>query len=164
MILYIIRHAWAEEQGDSAGADDCQRPLTPEGQERFARIVKALAQRGFAPQLVATSPLLRCRQTADLVAKYVPGRPKVIERNDLAPGSDLSGILRWTGTLANDLEEVAWVGHAPDVGHLVAALIGDEESCIRFAKGAIAAIRFPGPPGIGEGELYWLVTAKVLGC
>jgi len=164
MILYIIRHAWAEEQDGSAWADDCQRPLTLEGQERFAQVVKALAQRGFAPQLVATSPLVRCRQTADLVATHVPGRPKVVERNELVPESDLAGILRWTGSQAGDIEEVAWVGHAPDVGFLVAALIGDEESSIRFAKGAIAAIRFPGPPGIGEGELHWLVTAKVLGC
>jgi phosphohistidine phosphatase len=164
MILYAIRHAWAEEPGGSAWADDCQRPLTQEGQERFGQVVKALAQRGFAPQLVATSPLVRCRQTADLVAKHVPGRPKVVERNELVPGSDLTGILRWSGSQGGDIEEMAWVGHAPDVGRMVAALIGDGEGSIRFAKGAIAAIRFPGPPEIGEGELYWLVTAKVLGC
>jgi phosphohistidine phosphatase SixA len=54
--------------------------------------------------------------------------------------------------------------HAPDVGRLAAALIGQPEGQIRFAKGAVAAIRFDGPAIAGNGELQWLVTAKVLGC
>ncbi len=162
MILYILRHAWAEESG-GAWADDFQRPLTPDGRKRFAGVAAALVERGFAPQRVATSPLVRCRQTADLVAKHLPGRPMVVERNELAPGCDLEGILHWTRTEAGDLEEVAWVGHAPDVGHMVSALIGDGGSYFRFAKGAVASIRFPGMPGLREGELCWLATAKILG-
>jgi phosphohistidine phosphatase len=164
MILYIIRHAWAEERADPAWTDDYQRPLTEEGKERFAKVVKLLADRGFAPQLIAASPLVRCRQTADIVAKLAPNRPKVVERSELAPGSDLDGILHWTRSQAGDIEEVAWVGHAPDVGRMASALVGDESSAIRFAKGTVAAIRFPGPPEDGAGELYWLVTAKLLGC
>ncbi len=164
MILYLIRHAWAEEQGDLQWTDDRQRPLTEEGKERFARMVKGLVDRGFAPQLVATSPLVRCRQTADIVAKHSPERPKVIERTELEPGSNLEGILHWTRSQAGNFEEVAWVCHVPDVGNMAASLIGDESCSLRFAKGAMAAIRFPGPPGVHEGELNWLVTAKILGC
>ncbi len=59
---------------------------------------------------------------------------------------------------------MAWVGHAPDVGHLAAALVGDSGAAIRFAKGRIAAIEFPDIPRISQGELRWLVTAKLLGC
>ena len=47
---------------------------------------------------------------------------------------------------------------------MAAALIGQPDGLIRFAKGAIAAIRFDGPLVLGGGELQWLVTAKVLGC
>lgn len=162
MILYILRHAWAEEFG-GRWTDDFQRPLTPDGRERFAEVAKALAERGFAPQRVATSPLVRCRQTADLVAKHVSGRPKVVERNELAPGCDLEGILHWTRMEAAGLEELAWVGHAPDVGRMASVLIGDGNGSLRFAKGAVAAIRFPGMPAVREGELCWLVTAKILG-
>jgi len=162
MILYILRHAWAEESG-GRWADDFHRPLTLDGRERFAEVAKALAERGFAPQRVATSPLVRCRQTADLVAKHVPGRPKVVERNELAPGGDLEGILHWTRMEAADLEELAWIGHAPDVGRMASVLIGDGNGSLRFAKGAVAAIRFPGMPAVREGELCWLVTAKILG-
>jgi len=164
MILYIIRHAWAGHYGDPEWPDDRRRPLSDEGRERFTRVVRALVERGFAPELVATSPLVRCRQTADVVASETPGNPKVVTRQELAPGSDLGGLLEWTREAAGERDEVAWVGHAPDVGQLAAALIGDAQGWIRFAKGAVAAIHFQGPPAPDEGELRWLVTAKMLGC
>ena len=119
MILYLIRHAWAEEPDDPKWTDDRARPLTEAGKERFAKMVKVLVDRGFAPQLIATSPLVRCRQTAEIVAKHTPKRPKIIERAELEPGSDLECILRWTRSEAADLEEVAWVCHAPDVGNKI---------------------------------------------
>jgi phosphohistidine phosphatase len=164
MILYIVRHAWAEDPGNPSWSDDAQRPLTREGQERFAKVVKTLAERGFAPQRIATSPLVRCRETAEIVAKHVRGRPEIIERSELAPHSDLEGILHWSRSQAGECEEVAWVGHAPDVSHMAKALLGSGSGEIRFAKGAIAAIRFDGLPAADRGELWWLVTAKILGC
>ncbi len=164
MILYVIRHAWAGHYGDPDWPDDDQRPLTDEGRERFARVVRELAKRGFAPEVIATSPLVRCRQTAEIVAEELPNRPDVVSRDELVPDSDLGGLLRWTNRKARECEQLAWVGHAPDVGRLTAALIGDCRGWIRFAKGAVAAVRFPGQARPGEGELRWLVTAKVLGC
>jgi phosphohistidine phosphatase len=164
MILYVIRHAWAGHHGDPQWPDDRQRPLTEQGRKRFAEMVRKLAQRGFAPERIAASPLVRCRQTAEIAAEGVSGRPRVVLREELAPGSDLGGMLEWTSRASGQSDQVAWVGHAPDVGHLTAALIGDPRCWIRFAKGAVAAVRFPGQPARGEGQLRWLVTAKVLGC
>jgi len=161
MNLYIVRHAWAEQRGDPRWPDDRKRPLTEDGQERFARVVEVLAERGVAPAVIATSPLKRCRQTADILARHLPESPKVVPLDVLAPGSDLRDLAAWT----NDQEgDVAWVGHAPDVGLLAAALIGKGGQGIRFAKGASAAIRFDEPVEPAAGELYWLVTAKMLGC
>ena len=164
MILYIIRHAWAESYGDPAWPDDFERPLTADGSLRFAQVVRTLPRCDFGPQLVATSPLVRCRQTAEIVARQTPLEPEVVELDALTPGSDLAEALAWTASAADGLDQVAWVGHAPDVGDLAGALIGEDTTSIRFAKGATAAIRFEGPPAVGEGELRWLVTAKLLGC
>jgi len=164
VILYIIRHAWAAEPGDPAWPDDRLRPLTKNGRERFAKLVKVLTGRGFAPELIATSPLVRCRQTAEIVAKSVSGKPSILQREELAPGSDLARILGWTILQSDQYGQIAWVGHAPDVGLLTSALIGQASGTIRFAKGGVASIEFDGPPAVGSGELYWLVTAKVLGC
>ena len=49
------------------------------------------------------------------------------------------------------------------VGIITAALIGDQQSNVRFAKGAVASVRIHGPLKYASGELYWHVTAKSLG-
>ncbi len=164
MELYIIRHAWAGHYGDPEWPDDFDRPLTEEGKERFAEVVARLVERGFAPEIIATSPLVRCRQTAELVAAGVPGDPPVVERGELEPGSDFDAMLAWTAEQAETYDRIAWVGHAPDVSHLACGLIAEARAWIRFAKGATAAIRFDDTPRPGEGKLCWLATAKLLGC
>ena len=164
MDLYIIRHAQAGHYGDPQWPDDSERPLTAAGKKRFARMVEQLASQGFAPEIIATSPMVRCRQTAELVAASTPGDPEVVPLDALLPGSNLEALIEWTTARLDDGREIAWVGHAPDVSRLVAELIGEGDTEIRFAKGAIAAIRFHGPPEIARGELRWLVTAKTLGC
>ena len=161
MLLYIIRHAWAEERDERRYPDDDLRPLTKEGRRRFRKMVRRLADRGFAPAEIATSPLPRCRQTAEVIAQVVPSQPQVTVVEALSPGSNLEALVEWTRQRAAG--DVAWVGHAPDVDHLTAALIGDALSVIRFSKGALAAIEFDRPPAAGQGELLWLATAKVLG-
>ncbi len=168
MILYIIRHAWAGHYGDPQWPDDFQRPLSKEGKERFAAFADKLAGRGFAPQAVATSPLVRCRQTAELVVDAVEKsndrRVELVELESLVPGGNLDELLVWTAKRAEDHDQIAWVGHAPDVGRLTATLIGPSDGWVRFAKGAVAAVRFHDTPEAGGGELRWLLTAKMLGC
>jgi phosphohistidine phosphatase len=163
MDLYIIRHAWAGTAGDPAWPNDSERPLTPKGQTRFRRVVEVLTGRGFRPELVLTSPLVRCQQTAEIAASVVAHRPQVVPREELSPGSDLAPILSWMEREARQYRRIAWVGHAPDVGHMTAGLIGHGPVWIRFAKGAIAAIRFDRFPEAGQGQLRWLITAKLLG-
>lgn len=162
MLLLIVRHAWAGQRGDPAWPDDSKRPLTDEGKKRFARMVDLLAERGANPKLIATSPLVRCVQTAEILADALDGLPEVTLRDELEPEGPLRPLLRWTTQQAPQFDEIAWVGHAPDVGEYASALIGG--GTIRFAKGSVAAIRFDGAPEIGGGDLRWLVTAKMLGC
>jgi phosphohistidine phosphatase len=162
MILYIVRHAWAGDAGDPRYPDDRQRPLTDEGRKRFGRVVKKLIRRGFNPALVASSPLVRCRQTAEVISQRVPGGPQIVLRSELAPGSDLDGLLAWTAEQA--VPSLAWVGHAPDVGCLAAALVGDGRAALHFAKGSVAALKFEDRPAPGGGELLWLMSAKELNC
>jgi phosphohistidine phosphatase len=162
MFIYIARHAWAGERGDPRWPDDSLRELTPEGIERYTEVVQELAKRGFEPQHIATSPYTRCRQTADIIAKCVASRPEIEELEALEPGSDLEPLIEWTNEQGG--EDACWVGHSPDVERLAAELIGDGTTRIRFAKGAVAAIRFEGDmTNSGGGELGWLATAKLLG-
>jgi phosphohistidine phosphatase len=161
MNLYIARHAWAGEYGDPRWPDDSLRPLTPEGFERYTRVIQALAERGFEPELIATSPLVRCRQTSDIISAHTPRSPEIIELDELAPGAQLLPLLEFTQD--QGVESICWCGHAPDVSELVALLLGMSAGAVRFPKGAITALRFDGPLEIGGAELAWHVSAKVLG-
>ncbi len=164
MKLYIMRHAWAAKPSETDWPDDELRPLTGEGRRRFAQVVKKLSARGVQPGAIAASPLTRCLQTAEIMADGLPNKPEIVALDSLRPGSDLEGLLNWTALRAQTVEEIAWVGHAPDVGWLTAATIGMENGAIHFPKGAAACVRFDGPIAKGAGELRWLVTAKMLGC
>ena len=159
MFLFIARHAWAGEHGDPRWPDDSLRELTPEGIERYVKVVKALADRGFDPGRIATSPYTRCRQTADIIAKHVKGKPKIEELDALKPGSEIEPLLGWSR--AQNGADVCWVGHSPDVEYLAAELIGSVH--VRFAKGSVAAIDIGTDVTPGDGQLHWLITAKTLG-
>jgi phosphohistidine phosphatase len=164
MDLYIIRHAWAFDRDAARWPDDDLRPLTKEGKERFAEVVKKLVPRAMAPQVIGTSPLVRCAETAAILAAGAPDKPKVVELDELRPDSDLDGLLRWTIRQMREHQRIAWVGHNPDVGLLAAALMGEPTGQMRFGKGGAACIQFDDTPARGGGELRWLVAAKVLGC
>jgi len=160
MFIYVVRHAWAGQSGDPRYADDALRPLTEKGTKRFRRMVKKLVKRDFHPAAVASSVLVRARETAEIIAQVCPAGPVVSVLDDLAPGGGLEPLLQWTRDQGPG--DVAWVGHAPDVESLAADLIGAGHGQISFEKGAVAAIRFAGPVTAGAGELVWLATANLM--
>ena len=67
MEIYLIRHAIAEERGDD-WPDDDDRPLTEEGIRRFEEAARGLLEFDAHPVRILTSPLVRARQTAELLA------------------------------------------------------------------------------------------------
>lgn len=161
MRIFIVRHAAAEDRDDRKYPDDGLRPLTAAGRKQFKRLLKKLAADEFLPQVLATSPLLRCRQTAEIIADEIAHCPAPEEVSQLAPGSDLDALIAWTRQ--RPASHVAWVGHAPDVEELTAALIGGRRAAIHFGKGTIAAIDFDDdqPLAVGQGELRWLASTKL---
>lgn len=159
MFVYVARHAWAGEYGDPRWPNDSLRPLTGEGIERYREMLQRLTLEVVAPAQIATSPYTRCRQTADLLAEA--SGAELHELDALQPGSDFDALVDWTNE--HHGSDVAWVGHNPDVERFVATLIGTRGANVRFAKGAIAAVRFYGEVEPGAGELCWMATAKLLG-
>ena len=154
--LYIIRHAWAEE--GSLDQDDYDRRLTKKGRTRFENFMKSMKKIAFNVDLIVTSPLVRTRETAEIMVDVLK-TPRLEIHNALAPGSNWPDITEWTS--AEKAPRVAWVGHAPCVGRLVAKAIGDGTADIRMQKGAIASICLEN--GFGHsGELQWLIPAQVI--
>ena len=113
---------------------------------------------GLEVDLIVTSPLVRTRETAEIMVDVLQ-TPRLEIHDSLAPGSNWKEIAEWTAE--ENVAKVAWVGHAPCVGRLVAKAIGDGNASIRMQKGAIASICLDS--GLSQpGELQWLVTAQVI--
>jgi phosphohistidine phosphatase len=157
--LYLIRHAIAAERGD-AWPDDTKRPLTDEGIERMRKAVRGLARLGVAIDIVLTSPLVRTRQTAEIVAAGLDPRPHLVNVESLAPGGSPAAAI-------GDLEKharkarIAIVGHEPGIGELAARLIGSRHA-VPFKKGAVCRIDLDTLPSGGPGELRWFLTPRIL--
>jgi phosphohistidine phosphatase len=163
MDLYIIRHAWAEERDEKKWPNDDLRPLTEKGKKRFRDVAGILVKRGVEPTLVATSPLIRCRQTAEILAGELSDQVEIVELDELRPEGNMGDLVEKTSELARHHSRVAWVGHDPCVSDYLSFLIASSEVSIRFAKGAVAAIRFEDELAPSQGELQWFATAKLLG-
>jgi len=115
MWLVIIRHAKAEDALDFArtGQPDARRPLTDSGRKRMRRAVAGLIREVEFIDVLASSPLLRARQTAEIVAEAYVGRT-VIELDLLAPGGEPEQLRAWLRGQRDDVV-VAIVGHEPDL-------------------------------------------------
>src|SRR5437868_1613721 len=96
MNLLVIRHAIAEERKRYAktGADDGLRPLTARGRRRMKAGARGLQRVVPGLDLLATSPLVRAEQTAEIVvAAY--GELKVVKVPQLAPQASVHALLKW---------------------------------------------------------------------
>jgi phosphohistidine phosphatase len=157
--LYFVRHGLAEERGD-AWPDDTKRPLTEEGMSRLKKAVRGLAGIGVSVDVVLTSPLVRARQTADILAGGLDPRPSIVNVDSLAPAGSYAAVLA-------DLEKhsrkcrLALVGHEPMLGELAARLVGSRHP-IEFKKGGVCRIDVENLPPAGPGDLRWMLTPKIL--
>lgn len=157
--LYLVRHAAAAERGPKH-PDDRLRPLTPEGAQKFRDAVRGLAALDIVVDLVLTSPLVRARETATLLAAGLGRRP-VEEVEALAPGGRPAAIIEVLASHAAKYRRLALVGHEPDLGELAARLLGARGN-VEFKKGAVCAIDLDGATPNGPGTLRWHLPPRVL--
>jgi phosphohistidine phosphatase len=157
--LYLVRHGLAEDRGDK-WPDDTKRPLTEDGIDRMHKAARGLVRLGVAVDVVLTSPLVRARQTADIVAAAIDPRPSLVTIDSLAPSGSYAAVVA-------DLEKharktrIALVGHEPNIGELAARLIGSRHA-IEFKKGAVCRIDVEALPPSGPGDIRWLLTPKIM--
>lgn len=163
MKLLVVRHGAAMEREDfaSTGESDDLRPLTDEGKAEMKLIAAGLRSEVEALDVLATSPLLRARQTAEIIAEaYGLGVPEIVD--SLRPGGSLEDFVSWCAGLG-DKKVIAVAGHEPHLGTLVTWLLGGgSESHIRLKKGGACLVEFDSQPQRGAGMLNWLLTPRQL--
>ncbi len=163
MQLLVIRHAKAEDVLDFAqtGQTEALRPLTESGRKKMQRAAAGLLSEVEFIDVLAASPLLRTRQTAEIVAEIYVGRT-VMELDALAPGGAPEELLAWLRS-HRDVAVVAIVGHEPDLGELVGWLLcGCHESVIAMKKGSACLLSLDSGITPGKARLVWSLTASQL--
>ena len=157
--LYLVRHAIAEARG-SAWPDDTLRPLTREGRARMRRIVRGLRGLGVELDVVLTSPLVRAKQTADILVAGLKPKPVLVETSSLAPGQPHRGVLRALAPYRR-AQAVALLGHEPDLGTFAAFLLGASQP-LEFKKGGVCCCETSKLPPDGDVRLLWHATPRML--
>jgi phosphohistidine phosphatase len=153
MELFVIRHAIAVP--GSMLLADAERPLTPQGRERFAQAVLGLQRLKIRFDRLYHSPWRRAAETAELLAPVLAG--KAIDSPALARAPSQELLETLVG------ERVALVGHEPWLGELVAWLTTgapSDGSVFAFKRGGVAWLE--GPPQPGQMVLQAFLPPKVL--
>jgi phosphohistidine phosphatase len=161
MKLYLIRHGLAGQQGDYA--NDNERPLTEEGKRKTRQVAKRLHELGLKFDLILSSPLVRAKQTAEILQAEKLG--KSLEIVDyLAPDGDIQVWLNWLVPWRAPDKTLALVGHEPDLSTWAELLLwGEARSVLVLKKAGTIGLALPdeGTP-IANSDLFWLTPPKFL--
>jgi phosphohistidine phosphatase len=151
--LTLIRHG---EAGDDAPRDEL-RSLTLRGRAAVERVARALRRRGGDFTLVASSPLVRAVQTAEIVSAGVGYGGRVVIDEALVPEGRVSRVVAWLKAHEEE-DSIALVAHEPILSSLAGAVLGvDRFPALR--KGEALRLRFP--EGLAQpGEVRWRIDPE----
>ncbi len=155
MEIILVRHAKAEARDANSWPDDDQRPLTAEGRAEQRAAARAMKKMGIKFDFLLTSPLLRARETADLLARGYrwSEAPQVVE--ELGHGYSVGAVVKLLAKFP-PASTVAMVGHEPDLSDLTGALTTkDGRLSIAVKKSGVVGVEFDGPAEAGKGTLLF---------
>jgi len=161
MKLYFLRHGEAASANGITIKSDAERPLTKEGIEILKIQGKAFEKLNIQPDIIWTSPLVRARQTAEVVAKQLDLEDRIVETPKLACGAGLDSIREIVDTKPH-VQSAMFVGHEPDFSTIIGKLIARSGATVEMKKGGIALVETEFPILAGAGVLMWLLTPKVI--
>ena len=164
MNLYLMRHGIAFAADEPGIESDMRRPLTPKGTKRIRRAARGLQSLGVSFDAVLTSPLLRARQTAEIVAAALGLEAHLQEIAELAPQHSVEHLISAV-TRFDDKEDLLLVGHEPLLSDLFSFFMGGKND-LSFAvvqkKGGLCRIEIDTLPPGQPGRLHWFLTPKQL--
>jgi phosphohistidine phosphatase len=179
MNLYILRHGIAVEPGTRGFAKDADRPLTPKGKRKVGKIANAIDAMGLSFDLILSSPYVRARQTAEIIAGALCCQRRLELTDALVPsgnpGKVLGLLMRGGNPMegpgvavhrkppARPLKNVMLVGHEPYLSSMVSLLItGNSHASIVLKKGGLCKLSAETLKAGRCAQLEWLLTPKQL--
>jgi phosphohistidine phosphatase len=160
--IYLIRHGIA---APAQGYDsDRDRPLTDEGKQKTKKVAQRLSKLGLKFDLILTSPLVRARQTAEILQNA--GLSSHLE---VSPYLDFDGNIHdWLAWLENWQQKdggcLALVGHEPNLAAWAETLVwGEACGNLSLKKAGIIGLELPQTSSpVGIAQLFWLTPPRLL--
>jgi phosphohistidine phosphatase len=163
MNLYLMRHGIALPSDDPSVSEDSERPLTEKGVKKMRKAARGVRRLAIPFDTLLTSPLVRARQTADIVADTLGIEAQLEEISGLAPDSTVENLI-FGLTRYQDREHVLLVGHEPLLSDALSHLLGRKSTAIdiELKKGSLCRVEVDALPAARLAKLHWLLTPKQL--
>jgi phosphohistidine phosphatase len=162
MNLYVIRHAIAVDEGTSEYESDSQRPLTDKGRKKMRQIAKALRNLGVEFDLILSSPYVRARETAEILAEVFKMKKKLVFSDNLIPLGNPDLLI----TEVNEkysVDSLAVVGHEPHLSTLVGLLAAENGKIdVTLKKGGVCYLSADDLHHEHRATMEWLLTPGLL--
>lgn len=160
MNIYILRHGLAGDRDSKKYPDDSQRPLTSEGEDKLWKIAKGMKKLGLEFDLILSSPYVRTRQTAEIVADKFRAKKNLELTETLEPDGPPSELIKLLNH-RHGLDSPLLVGHEPYLSSLISVLVsGDHHSSVTMKKGGLCMLSADSLKYGHCASLRWLLTPK----
>lgn len=164
MKLYILRHGEAADHSDRRYANDGERPLTRKGIKRTRQLANALRQMDITFDVILTSPLVRARQTAEIVARGLDLGKHLRLSNHLAPSGAYVDLIAQIDSARSDADVLLLVGHEPHLSGLISLLCtGGSSLGLTLKKGGLVRLELESVKPGRCATLEWLLTSRHFG-
>jgi phosphohistidine phosphatase len=159
MNLYLLRHGLAVEPGEHGFTRDSERPLTLKGKAKLAQITAAMEELGLSFEVILSSPYVRARQTAGIVADAFGARKRIEFTEALTPSGNPRKLIEVINHLSS--QDILLVGHEPCLSEFISFLISGTTSVpILVKKAGLCKLSAETLRYGSCATLEWLLTPK----
>ena len=162
MNIHLLRHGIAAPLAEENDFRDEKRRLTPEGELKLRRAAQGLKLLQVSFDLIASSPLIRAKETAELVAEVLKYKAPIDIWDELEPEGSAESVC---SRLLPHVQKgsLLLVGHQPSIGVLASYLLtGNSNRSLPFKKGSIFSLEMTELPPAGIGNLNWMLSSRML--
>jgi phosphohistidine phosphatase len=157
--IFILRHGEAGKTLPTGGLD-VERPLTSAGRKEVEEVCRRLGNVGLKLDWIATSPLKRSKETAEIAGKAF--NVEVEEWAELKPEASQEDLAKKLSRIKRD-SSLLLVGHEPFLSSFVAEAIGaSPEARILLKKSGLARMFVTSFAPKMTGELRWLLSPRIM--
>jgi phosphohistidine phosphatase len=163
MELFILRHGLAVEPGTPGFESDFDRPLIPKGKRQLRQSCAALRKMELNFDQILSSPHIRAKETAEIVAAELKLKKRLQFSEHLKPGGNYRKLVLEICPPKPTPKSILLVGHEPDLSQLISLLLtGKPDGGFALKKGGVAKLQVETLRAGQCATLAWLLTPKLM--